>query len=81
MSLLSFLTVRLAKKFPANMNEQSEYGLRCPYCDESITVLIDGSVAEQDYVEDCEVCCRPIVLSVRIEADGSIAVLPGVENE
>ena len=63
------------------MNEQTEYGLRCPYCDESITVLVDGSVAEQDYVEDCEVCCRPIALAVRIGPDGTVAVSPNVENE
>ena len=32
----------------------------CPYCGESIELLIDDSAAEQDYYEDCSVCCRPI---------------------
>ena len=63
------------------MNEQIEYGLRCPYCDTSISVLIDGSVSEQHYVEDCEVCCRPIVLDVRVGPDGTPSVQPAVENE
>lgn len=35
----------------------------CPYCGERITVLLDLSVPAQRYVEDCQVCCRPIELS------------------
>ena len=63
------------------MNELSEYGLHCPYCDATITVLVDGSIESQTYVEDCEVCCRPIVLAVSIAADGTVQVHPGIENE
>ena len=38
-----------------------EHGLDCPYCGEPITMLLDLSEdGEQDYIEDCEVCCRPI---------------------
>ena len=36
-----------------------EHAFDCPYCWESITVLVDTSVPEQEYVEDCEVCCNP----------------------
>ncbi len=32
----------------------------CPYCGEAITVVLDLSVDEQDYIEDCEVCCQPM---------------------
>ena len=42
-----------------------EYFFQCPYCWESISILIDTSIAEQDYVEDCEVCCNPIEFYVR----------------
>ena len=45
--------------------------ISCPYCGEQIELLIDPSIAEQDYVEDCSVCCRPIRLLVTIEFDGS----------
>ncbi len=38
----------------------------CPYCGEVIDVLIDGSVERQEYIEDCQVCCRPIVFQVQI---------------
>jgi hypothetical protein len=34
--------------------------VNCPYCGEAIEALIDSSVEEQDYIEDCQVCCRPI---------------------
>lgn len=36
----------------------------CPYCGEPIEVILDLSVEQQEYVEDCSVCCRPIVMSV-----------------
>lgn len=48
----------------------SEVAIECPFCWESVTVLVDGSVPEQRYVEDCEVCCRPMDLSVVVTPDG-----------
>lgn len=44
-----------------------EHPLTCPYCWEAITMLLDLTVAEQSYVEDCEVCCNPISLRFRAE--------------
>jgi len=45
----------------------------CSSCGEEIVVEIDPSAgAEQEYVEDCPVCCRPHVLSVRLWPDGSV---------
>ena len=32
-------------------------------------MLLDRSVRQQTYIEDCEVCCNPIQISVRFEAD------------
>lgn len=55
--------------------QQSEQGLRCPYCGERISVLVDHSEEQQDYIEDCEVCCRPIMLMVRVEADDSVRLV------
>ncbi len=37
-----------------------EHFFTCPYCWQEISFILDPSVAEQSYVEDCEVCCRPI---------------------
>jgi transcription elongation factor Elf1 len=37
----------------------------CPYCWEQISVFLDPSVREQTYIEDCEVCCRPMHIEYR----------------
>ncbi len=37
-----------------------EHFFTCPYCWEEISFVLDLSVARQNYIEDCEVCCRPI---------------------
>lgn len=43
----------------------------CPYCGEAVELIVDpGGGALQEYVEDCEVCCRPWSLRVRFGADG-----------
>ncbi len=41
----------------------------CPYCGESIEILVDDSAGGQQYIEDCQVCCRPIVVTVHVEGD------------
>jgi transposase-like protein len=38
----------------------------CPYCGETVTIELDVSGgAHQQYVQDCEVCCRPWQVEVR----------------
>ncbi|MBJ7879040.1 CPXCG motif-containing cysteine-rich protein [Gelidibacter salicanalis] len=46
-----------------------EHFFQCPYCWEEISMLIDYSVPQQSYVEDCEVCCNPIQISVSISSN------------
>ncbi|MFW5973004.1 MAG: CPXCG motif-containing cysteine-rich protein [Bacteroidota bacterium] len=41
-----------------------EQHFTCPYCWQSISVLVDTSAEVQSYIEDCEVCCRPIRIDV-----------------
>ena len=53
----------------------------CPYCGEPIELVVDNSVESQSYVEDCEVCCRPIVVRVDADDDGAAAVRVARENE
>ena len=64
-----------------SLPEISEKQITCPYCGEPITVLVDGSLPLQNYVEDCEVCCRPIVLDVSVDVEGDVAVSAKIENE
>jgi hypothetical protein len=42
-----------------------ETQIACPNCGETFPLLIDTSEAEQSFIEDCSVCCRPIPLTVR----------------
>jgi hypothetical protein len=53
----------------------------CPYCGEPILLLVDCSVERQEYIEDCEVCCRPIVVETSISEDGEPRVWLRAENE
>jgi len=46
--------------------------ITCPYCGETIDILLDDSVEQQDYYEDCSVCCRPIHLAISIDVDGDV---------
>lgn len=53
----------------------SEALIRCPYCGEEIEITLDPSGgAEQEYVEDCEICCRPWHLRVTFDLDGAAEV-------
>lgn len=54
--------------------ENSARDVDCPYCGERITVFIDTSAGPQQYVEDCQVCCRPIEFVVIESADGAFDV-------
>jgi hypothetical protein len=58
-----------------------EHTIYCPYCGENIGVLIDDSVPQQNYVEDCQVCCRPINFSVAVGFDGGIDVVATSDDE
>ncbi|MDC9511850.1 CPXCG motif-containing cysteine-rich protein [Pseudoalteromonas sp. CST5] len=42
------------------MNQLTEKSISCPYCGESIEVLLDAADIGEQYIEDCQVCCKPI---------------------
>lgn len=50
----------------------AEHFFRCPYCGEPISMVLDLSIPEQTYIEDCEVCCNPI--RIRYTTDGEAIV-------
>jgi hypothetical protein len=54
----------------------------CPYCGELNQIALDpGSGAEQQYVEDCQVCCRPWRLTVHYDAQGGAHVSADPEDQ
>ena len=49
--------------------------VQCPYCGEEMEMALDpGSGPRQEYVEDCQVCCRPWQVTVRYGPDGAAQV-------
>lgn len=64
-----------------SMEPLIEEAISCPYCGEQIRVLIDCSVEEQEYIEDCEVCCRPITFQVWVPREGEPQVVVSAEND
>ena len=52
------------------MLTEEQVDASCPYCGEPIQLLIDWSIEQQEYIEDCQVCCRPIIIQCSI-ADGA----------
>jgi hypothetical protein len=46
-----------------------EHFFTCPYCWEQISMILDSSEEESDYIEDCEVCCRPIEVRFRFSGE------------
>ena len=67
--------------YPQTMPSLTEQSISGPYCGESITILVDNSLPEQQYVEDCEVCCRPIVFNMSVDSEGGVEVNARAENE
>jgi hypothetical protein len=47
-----------------------ETSIYCPYCGESIEVLLNPEDVGAEYIEDCQVCCRPIEFFLREDAAG-----------
>jgi hypothetical protein len=49
--------------------------VQCPYCGETFETEIDASGGSQEYIEDCYVCCRPILFRVEVDVDGELTGL------
>ena len=56
------------------MNLLQGHEATCPHCWETISLTLDLSVPEQSYIEDCPVCCRPMLVSYSA-ADGELDAL------
>lgn len=46
--------------------------VHCPYCGEAFETTIDAGGGCEEYIEDCAVCCRPIVFRVEADAEGQV---------
>jgi hypothetical protein len=66
----------LGRDFPLGDGTADTSGIvDCPYCGEPNSISLDpGSGDDQDYVEDCQVCCQPWRVSVHYRNDGTAVV-------
>lgn len=63
------------------MNALETVDQLCPYCGEPIQLLVDCSEGEQQYIEDCQVCCQPMVVDVFLEGDDGDVVRVELHSE
>ncbi len=59
----------------------TEQEISCPYCGETVAITVDPTGgSEQEYVEDCPVCCQPWQLHVEVDDDGRVHVWADAEE-
>jgi hypothetical protein len=56
------------------MNALEAVEIQCPYCGESIGIVVDASIGNRRQIESCSICCRPIDLDISIDAENGIDV-------
>ena len=58
-----------------------EFAIECPHCGEMIDILVDDSVVEQEYYEDCSVCCCPILCKQTLGEQNKLQLIVKKDNE
>ena len=53
----------------------------CPYCGEPFEITVDSAVGQQEYIEDCQVCCKPIQFRIRVSVNGESSIDVRSEDE
>jgi hypothetical protein len=48
---------------------------QCPWCGERLETRVDVSSGAHVFVEDCQVCCRPIEMTVEVADNGALRAL------
>ena len=54
--------------------------IECPHCGETFSLALDASEGSAEFTVDCEVCCRPMTVSVRVNDDGELEGVDVVEE-
>jgi hypothetical protein len=57
---------------PASAGGTQFTSVQCPYCGEAFETLLDLSAGSASYIEDCQVCCRPIEIGIEVGDDGAL---------
>lgn len=56
------------------MNEAVNFS--CPYCEETFETIVDLSHGDQDHIEVCYVCCRPVQFEINADNKGKVKAVP-----
>ena len=69
----------MQKEFDIQMTDSlhdwlTEHSIGCPYCGETIDILVDHANLPVSYIEDCQVCCQPINLHIASDIAGDISI-------
>ena len=59
----------------------TEHSIGCPYCGETIDILVDHANLPVSYIEDCQVCCQPINLHIASDNDGDISIAAARDDD
>jgi hypothetical protein len=60
---------------PGHITAQEPVTVRCPFCGEHVHTRVDLSAGETSYVEDCQVCCQPMELTIECTQSGELAAV------
>lgn len=60
---------------PEHITALQGVSVQCPCCGESIHTRVDLSSGEVRYVEDCQVCCQPMELTIERNEWGALTAL------
>lgn len=63
------------------MNLEQNVTVKCPYCGEDVGMVVDCTMSSQLFVEDCQVCCRPIQFAIRVNEEGEITELTAASED
>ncbi len=47
----------------------------CPYCGEQFETQVDCSAGNQNYYEDCAICCYPILFRIGVSEQGDLSYI------
>jgi len=63
------------------MSSVEQTYISCPYCGETFDTVVEVLDEDQQYTEDCYVCCRPIVFKVQVAINGDWNVMVFRESD
>ena len=61
---------------------EEDFSINCPYCGTGFSVRVDRTGgSRQEFIIDCENCCRPIEIELDAEPDGYVNLIVKREGE